>query len=308
MNPLSRLAPGLLTIEIVTLGFPIYAMFQNKKAARETSDALASFDQKHLQSFDEGTTLADSSTPSLKTKRSTKASSSLKKGKMYPMESLDASLYGNHDGLQVYASCMELNGENIIFLTKVITFSQKCQTTFQSACASTSDFRTARASMFRHALGIFVSLVHNNTASYPINIESNIYTHLDRIFGPATALVASVKHPRSPSIVSSSKITPWDDGPADSNNNQDGYFGSSYPMQSMKSPVNESREQIVPQPDAGEKSELELNAEALDGVDVPADFDDRVFDAAFKSVRFMVWSETWQRYMSWRRNSGAVED
>ena len=41
----------------------------------------------------------------------------------------------------------------------------------------------------------------------------------------------------------------------------------------------------------------------LSDVKVPADFDDRVFDAAYKSVRYMVWSETWQRYMQWRRNS-----
>ncbi len=45
----------------------------------------------------------------------------------------------------------------------------------------------------------------------------------------------------------------------------------------------------------------------LDGVAVPADFDERVFDAAFKSVRFMVWSETWQRYMQWRRHSGTSD-
>ena len=42
----------------------------------------------------------------------------------------------------------------------------------------------------------------------------------------------------------------------------------------------------------------------LDGVQVPGEFDERVFDAAYKSIRYMVWSETWQRYMQWRRNSG----
>ncbi|CAD6587062.1 MAG: hypothetical protein ASARMPRED_002979 [Alectoria sarmentosa] len=316
--PSEWLIPGLMTIEVVTLGFPIYAIFKNKKAAREVNNALADFDQKHLQSFDEGTTLGGSGN-SLQTKGSTKGSK--KKGKMYPMESLDACLSGNHDGLQVYASCMELNGENIIFLTKVIAFTQQCQKAFYETCKSTSEFRRARTAMFRVGLSIFVSLVHSGTASYPINIESNIYGQLDLVFGPATALVASAKASRSPSIAtpllsSSSKITPWDD-PADSSSNgaepddpSTGYFGTSdnsYPMQPMgrKSSGNDSCEHIVVHVRENEVVGVNEGSDPLEGIKVPAEFDERVFDAAFGSVRFMVWTETWQRYMQWKRSSGS---
>ena len=328
--------PGLLTIEVVTLGFPIYAFFKSKKAAREVNNALAEFDQKHFQSFDEGTTLGGSDNSLKISKGSTKGS---KRGKMYPMESLDACLTGNHDGLQVYASCMELNGENIIFLTKVIAFTQSCQKAFYETCKSTSEFRRARTAMFRLGLSIFVSLVHSGTASYPINIESHIYASLLSIFGPATALVASAKHAsRSPSIASSSsKITPWDDDPSTSdindndttttnnnhnnhNNNDDGYFAhkNTYPMRAMsrrKSSGNESSERIIPivldhETDigAGAGDDGDGRRDPLEGVKVPGEFDERVFDAAFKSVRFMVWTETWQRYMSWKRSSGEICD
>lgn len=318
--PAMWLIPGLMTIEVVTLGFPIYAIFKNKKAIREVNYALAEFDQKRLQCLDEGTTL-EGSDNSLQTRGSTKASK--KGGKMYPMESLDSCLAGNHDGLQVYASCMELNGENIIFLTKVIAFTQQCQKAFYETCKSTSEFRRARTAMFRVGLSIFVSLVHSGTASYPINIESNIYAHLDHIFGPATALVATTKSSRSPSIatpVSSSKITPWDD-PADSTITADhedtsaGYFttaennNTSYPMQPMgrKSRGNESSEHIVDvsENEVGAGGVNARTADPLEGVKVPGGFDERVFDAAFKSVRFMVWTETWQRYMHWKRREGS---
>ena len=309
-----------MTIEVVTLAFPIYAIFKNKKAAREVNSALADFDQKRLHSLD-GATAVGGSANSLKIKGSTKGSS--KRGKMYPMESLDACLHGNHDGLQIYASCMELNGENIIFLTKAIAFSQKCQKSFHEACKSTTEFRKARTAMFRLALSIFVSLVHSATASYPINIESTIYNHLSAIFGPATALIASAdkNSTRSPSIATpiSSKITPWDDEPADNLSHEDvphgvGYFGnpsSSYPLQvmSQNSNGNESSEHIVrtrenEETGAGSGDE---SGDPLEGVQVPAEFDERVFDAAFQSVRYMVWSETWQRYMQWRRSSGNSE-
>lgn len=312
-----------MTIEVVTLGFPIYAIFKNKRAALEVNNALADFDQKRLQSFDEGTTLGGSEN-SLKTKGSSRGS---KKGKMYPMETLDACLNGNHDGLQVYASCMELNGENIIFLTKVIAFTQQCQRAFYESCKSTTEFRRARTAMFRLGLSIFVSLVHSGTASYPINIESNIYNQLDLVFGPATALVATAKAPRSPSIATtgSSKITPWDDpaddatidAPADDANNAS-YYGSGlnnieneYPMRailSRKSSGNESSEHIVHQRDydLGGAGVAGSFGDPLDGVKVPGEFDERVFDAAFKSVRFMVWTETWQRFMRWKGREGSV--
>ena len=105
-----------MTIKIITLGFLIYVIFKNKKTIREVNNALAKFDQKRLQFLDENTTLKGFD-DSLKTKGS-------KKGKMFSMKSLDSYFAGNHDGLQVYVFCMELNGENIIFLIKVIAFTQ----------------------------------------------------------------------------------------------------------------------------------------------------------------------------------------
>lgn len=73
---------------------------------------------------------------------------------------------------------------------------------------------------------------------------------------------------------------------------------------SRKSSGNDSSEHIVHVREHEIGADGGAAGDVLEGVKVPAEFDERVFDAAFKSVRFMVWSETWQRYMSWRRNSG----
>ena len=85
-------------MELATLAFPIVQIFKHKKAARETQAILAEFDSKKLNS-------EPSSNGSMATR-----STSLKRGKMFSMESLDECLVTNCDGLQVYASCMELNG------------------------------------------------------------------------------------------------------------------------------------------------------------------------------------------------------
>lgn len=73
-------------------------------------------------------------------------------------------------------------------------------------------------------------------------------------------------------------------------------------MQPMgrKSSGNESSEHIivdVSDNGGGVRAVHAKREDPLEGVKVPGEFDERVFDAAFKSVRFMVWTETWQRYM-----------
>ncbi len=279
-------------MELVTLIFPIVQLFKHRKAARETQAILAEFDAKKLQS-------EPSTTGSLATR-----STNSKRGKMFSMESLDECLTTNWDGLQVYASCMELNGENILFLTRILGFQRKWDMDFPKI----RDSSRARMGMFRAALSIYVTLVHSETASYPINIESPIYANLESIFGAATKLVASRRSSESPSTPISS-VTPWDEPqqePLVESSMLESSQQETYPMRNMslstpparRSIDNDSREHIISLDDDPQDS--------LAGFPIPAEFGEHVFDAAFKSIKYMVWSETWQRYMNWKRSSAPV--
>lgn len=303
----------MMAMEIVTVAFPTYQIIKNKRASRETNRILAEFDQKRLGSSLDSVTLRGSmATGSLKAKR---------KGKMYSMESLDECLAGNHDSLQIYASCKELNGENIIFLTKVLAFKEACHRAFHSTCDSRTDFRRARQDMFRQALSVFVTLVHPHTASYPINIESPIYNRLEAIFGFATTLVAMCKTPSRSSSLSanSSSVTPWDDPPpsdgqGDSPTATPAEEFPSFPMHALSKGGSEttrdgngSSDRIVgvTEEEIVKPSNIDGQGhDPLEGIKVPAEFDENVFEAAFKSIRYMVWSETWQRYMVWKQKPG----
>lgn len=307
-------------MEIVTLGFPIYQIWKHKKEVRETHRALAEFDQKRLQSFDHKrlNSIDDTTTTgSLITKSTTS-----KRRQMYSMDSLDACLSSSHDSLQKYASCKELNGENIIFLTRVLDFKYQCEQLFHSTCRSDTETRRARGVMFRVALNIYIALVHNQTASYPINVESQIYSRLDAIFGPATTLVASATNSRTPSLSSNnSHPTPWD-MPANPPENEP--TPPSYPMRAMGhrilsrpetakgDPRSESSEHIVEvgaEHDSNGGLAVEDGGEEdpLEGIEIPTAFDEAVFNPAFLSVRYMVWTETWQRYMSWKDKGGVAQ-
>lgn len=302
----------MMAMEIVTVAFPIYQILKHKRAAREMHLTLADFDKKRLGSSHDSMTPASS----LATGGSLKQKN---RGKMYSMEALDECLSGNYDSLQIYSSCMELNGENIIFLTKVIAFRLMCQQTFHNTCSSSSDFRRARQDMFRRALSIFVTLVHSRTATYPINIESPIYNRLEGIFGPATALVATPLRRTSSLSTTSSSATPWDEIPDSKTLSRiasPSEESPAFPMRSLSKPHsqydsdggNDSSEHIVGISEhevlGRPGGNVEMEPEPLEGVTVSAEFDENVFDAAYKSIRYMVWSETWQRFMVWRAKAG----
>ncbi|KAG7007445.1 hypothetical protein G7Y79_00009g025540 [Physcia stellaris] len=320
--------PGMMTMQIVTLGFPIYQIISHKRQAHERIRALEEFDQKRLNPFEDSSTEGSASIKP-------RSSHSKRSGKMYSMESLDKCLASNNyelESLQQYSSSMELNGENIIFLTRVLAFVEQCRQTFENTCNSSPDFRRARKTMFRVALNIFMTLVHTRTAGYPINIEHAIYQRLESLFGPATAIVATQETSRTSTITSDSDVTPWDEQPAPDYFNK-GFPDVSeqqiYPMHSLSSPGpmsprsprspgvlrasrhrSESSECIVtaePNLHADTPGEQEQpSSDPLQGMNIPSEFDEKVFDAAFKSIRYMVWTETWQRYMNLKRRSGST--
>ena len=303
-------------MELVTLIFPIVAIMKHEKTARQTKQALAAFDFKQ----------AETGSKSLLTR----STISKRSGPMFSSESLDECLHGTYNSLQIYASCEEFNGENIMFLVRVLSF----KNTYSSTMATPNhDPSRVRTSLFRTALSIFISLVHTETAAYPINIESPIYAKLDNIFGAATTLVASTHHRTSnrrsnsttctSTSVGKSAVAPWGE-----------------PVTAPISPttMNEREQELIPD-DEGEDDEFQMRAmpttrpsgslnssehiipavvstsssgherrhdpnDPLGEFRVPVDFNEEVFDDAYRSIRHMVWTETWQRFMQWKRSSG----
>ena len=286
---------------MVTLGFPIYQVFRHKKAARETSRVIAEWEVNKRD--------ANSTDGSMITRGS--------KGRMASMASLDDCLSGDYSSLQIYATTCELNGENIIFLVRVLDFKKQWLSTFVKAG---NDTERARMIMFRAALSIYVSLVHDGTSNYPINVESSIYTSLNKVFGAAAILVASNRPSTPESPISA--VTPWDEPTTNpfenppsihsnnpfeqspSNSSQTG-LKDYFEMKTLAVPSvrrcsfdNASAEHIMPLEDDSAKP-----LDPLADFKVPAGFDVRVFDAAEKSIKYMVWTETWQRFTEWSKTA-----
>ena len=283
-------------MQILTLGFPFYEVWKYTNNRRKTSITLASHGSATDCKMDRrGTSVLTDTTGS--------------SNRMWLKSDLDKLLATNATPLQLYASRVELNGENIIFLTKVAEF----ETTFVTKTMTIGSNPTIQAylrlrkAMFRVALRIYISLVCAETAAYPINIESSIYAALDKLFGPAAKLVAS----RGPSSSGTppSNVAPWEEPPALPTPSQtslaraspaleDEIGGEAYPMTTMgvvrPSTSNTSTRPIVPA----------HPCDPLSNYQIPDEFDSACFATAARSITYMVWSETWQRFCNWRLMGG----
>ena len=298
-------------MELVTLIFPIVAIMKHEKSARQTKEALAAFDFKQ----------AETGSKSLLTR----STISKRSGPMFSSESLDECLHGTYNGLQIYASCEEFNGENIMFLVRVLSF----KNTFSSTMATPNhDPSRVRTSLFRTALSIFISLVHTETAAYPINIESPIYAKLDALFGAATTLVASThrtsnRRSNSTTCTSPGKsaVAPWGEpvtapiSPTTMNEHEQGLIPDDdgdedlqmhamMPTTRPSSSLNSSEHIISAVSASASGHERHDPNDPLASFRVPVEFNEGVFDDAYRSIRHMVWTETWQRFMQWKRSSG----
>ena len=273
-------------METTTIAFPIYIILQKKRGPDFRAD-LENFEARKAGKKWLSSASASMTTGSTNSKGS--------KAKTVSMELLEDHLNSGVDGLQIYASFSEFNGENIFFLRRVIGFKKQWASVFGRRGANATK---ARMTMFRVALDIYITLVDQSTAKFPINLESDIYKSLKEMFTSATNIVATRRNSTSSTPVSA--VTPWEEPEEDPFDKRRTINGRSISLLDL-SGDNDSSEAIVTPKDLTEPSD------PLSGFIVPQDFGPHVLDAAYKSIRFMVWSGTWQNYMAFKRNSGLAE-
>ena len=278
-----------MTMQIVTLAFPMYHVYKHKQAARETTNALVDWEKRGGNS---------SAGSSIITKRSG--------GRMYSMTSLEECLAKNYSALHIYCALKEFCGENIAFLVKVMEFRKQWAQLLADPSINHDKMRI-RNRMYRHALTIYVAFVHTNTSNVPINIESPVYNQLTRLFGAATILVAS-QRPSTPTRGNTFSATPWEDAleelpRADPDSDFDHqHHSGTIQMHSLKGQRSFDHSSATHIVELDPRNDID---DPLRDFSIPHDFDESCFEAAKKSILYMVWSETWQRYNEWNRRNSA---
>ena len=223
------------------------------------------------------------------------------------MQSLEMCLDTNPGPLERYCAKYEFSAENIQFLTQV----RKWKANYERVVNHVSP--QMRTDLYNLAVEIYVCFVEPRYSELTVNLESRIYKTLAEVFG--SALIALNRRPSS----HSSDVTPWErptswnefeaalngilpgnDGSESGHESISGFpFDKAIPMTSLShvtSPNSTSQESLKSVSSTvyhgHDDGSLTISCE------VPDSFDEKVFDAAEKSVRYMVLNNSWRNYQN----------
>lgn len=209
---------------------------------------------------------------------------------MYSMAALEKALAVNATPLLQFAATKEFTGENIVFLMQVRDWRAAWNRAVRDFGTVTGQVKDR---LFNIAVEIFATSVHTKTADFPVNVEGKIRSQLEAVFGPA---VVGMKH------LDEHVVDPF-------NYHCFGSIGLEPPKgvppkfdcDTPKSECNDSRYPV------SESKEIFISTTTTDldvipdvpetAVDIPAGFDEHVFDQAEASVKYMVITNTWPKFV-----------
>ncbi|KAF2995234.1 hypothetical protein E8E13_002637 [Curvularia kusanoi] len=177
------------------------------------------------------------------------------------MQALELSIEQNIESLIVWAATKEFTAENTIFLREVRNWKKKWSILKTVSTAQ-------RRQMFNEASLIYFTLINPFTAETPINIEYKIFKVLQNLFAgmeydpfmPRSATPDTVKSP----VIRENVICPW--------------------------------EETLSRP-ASIQSDISTSSSSSTGSIIPSEFGDDIFDAAYESIKYLVFTNTWPRYV-----------
>jgi hypothetical protein len=207
---------------------------------------------------------------------------------MYTMAALEKALTVNPHPLLEFAASREFTGENIVFLMQVRDWRAAWNRAIRDFGTVTGQVKYR---LFNIAVEIFATSVHSKTAEFPINVGGKIRSSLETVFGPAVVGVSRLDEnivdpfnryslrnigfePPKPLV---SKFDYAELRDSQSNGNAAG-----------------SQVSIVP----SSKNDLDVILEVPEcEADIPDGFDQHIFDEAETSVKYMVITNTWPKFV-----------
>lgn len=175
------------------------------------------------------------------------------------MQALERALESNPRALLEFAATKQFTGENIVFLTRVRAWKESWN---RATSAKTLMSLEAKSKLYEAGRDLFDRNINLYTAQFPVNLESKIYRSLEAIFGSNS--------PRE----SRSIVTPFTEFWTVKRESKTAGF-----------------EEIT-------ISAAEASTASSDRIlTLPYGFDGDVFDLAERSIKYMVLTNTWARYL-----------
>jgi hypothetical protein len=173
----------------------------------------------------------------------------------------ELSIEQNIEPLIVWAATKEFTAENAIFIREVRNWRKKWSSL---KVVSTSQ----RRQMYNEASLIYFTLINPFTAETPINIEYKIFKVLQNLFAgleydpymPRSQTPEDIKSP----VIRENVICPW--------------------------------EETLSRP-ASIQSDVTSISSSSTGSIIPSEFTEDIFNAAYESIKYLIFTNTWPRYV-----------
>lgn len=266
-------------IEIFTVFLPCWEVMRHRSLRKETLDSIARWEQKvkatnsEDKSLKSDTTVVASMISGWKSNTSTSTLNS--RDSILTMGALEHVLERNPAPLQEFSALREFSGENIVFLTSVADWRNRLPEAMKDGTLQqTKNNRDIVREHFNRALHIYAEFVSTSQAEFPVNISHQDLRKLEDIFEKPTNLLYGEERQCDPT-------SPFDKFTFD-----------------LPSPASTESEKTM---------QASMATSIKDRVqywgDIPAGFDASVFDAAEASIKYLVLTNTWPKFIRDRRGS-----
>ncbi|KAJ5810127.1 uncharacterized protein N7503_002345 [Penicillium pulvis] len=271
---------SIIIMEVFTIFLPCWEVMHRQSLRQETLDAIAQWEARNgiggeVKSLGSGPTMVESILSGWKsTKDSVRSDASNES--ILTMGALEYVLDRNPAPLQEFSALREFSGENIAFLTAVAEWKSSLPVALKDKTAPRDEkIQELMREHFNRALHLYAEYISPSHAEFPVNLGFQVLKKPEQIFEKPTALLygeREVPEPATPfreTFNIDSPVTPFT-GDSDKGNNDS--------IHEIKNLVHYWGE-------------------------IPAEFDASVFDEAESSIKYLVLTNTWPKFIRDHRAS-----
>ncbi|KAL2864850.1 uncharacterized protein BJX67DRAFT_200395 [Aspergillus lucknowensis] len=270
---------SILAIEICTVFIPCWEVMRHQSLRQETLDAIAQWEKRTKgnnaddKSLGSTATMVDSMLSGWKSTNGSVKTNSSARESILNMSALEYVLDRNPTPLQKFSALNDFSGENVAFLTSVTEWKAVIPPALRGVTEKDDSSKESIRACFNQALFIYAEFISVHHAEFPVNISSHDLKKLDSIFEePARILFGNG------GSADTDPATPFNK--------------STFDFDARPSPIYSEFSQ---------SSVSAIKERAQYWGEVPAAFDATVFDDAEKSIKYLVLTNTWPKFIRSQR-------
>ncbi|KAH7471760.1 hypothetical protein FOMA001_g13303 [Fusarium oxysporum f. sp. matthiolae] len=277
--PPQWIALSIMILETFTIFVPCWEVFKHQSLRQETLDIIAQWESNK--------TLASGSAKSITTRSTTVAGSSrtawskdgsiksqISSDSIFTMGALEYVLERNPEPLQQFSALRDFSGENIAFLRAIAEWKSSLPASVRGP-KNQEDSATQELvhERFNGALRLYANFVSARYAEFQVNLSSHDLKKLENVFEASAKTLYGEKRAVDPALPFESFM-----------------MTSPAKVKSSGASAHGSENGII-------TASIEVSDRALYWGDIPEDFDGRIFDDAEASIKYLVLTNTWPKFV-----------